>query len=192
MKYIILVKVCFKHVLYMGCTYDCLLQPMQCRNTAPTNTCMYKIIVLEWTSSFLAITSKRETRIFFNNLKQKNIINIYNSVVKPRCAYTKQIYNALVLKNVVFTADVTFFAEHSEHSHASNVCCVVLSGVCGRGLCHDSDDAAIISRTRWNHRGLDNQSDPLRHETCNLNKTEAAFFVMQTCYLRSFTFCQKY
>jgi len=69
---------------------------------------MDKIIVLEKNSSFLDILSKRETRIFFNNFKQMNIINLCNSVVEPKCAYTKQMYNPLALKNVVFTAYVTF------------------------------------------------------------------------------------
>jgi len=51
---------------------------------------------------------KRETRIYFSNLKQINIINSCNYIVEPRCAYTKQNYNPLVLKNVVFSADGTF------------------------------------------------------------------------------------
>ena len=55
---------------------------------------------------FLDISSKRGTRLFFNNLKQMNIINFCNYVVNTRCAYTKNHYT-LVMKNVVFTADVT-------------------------------------------------------------------------------------
>jgi len=62
---------------------------------------MEKIIVL-------AISSKRDTRIYFSNLKQTNIIKLCNSEVKPRRAYTKKSYNPLVLKNVVFSANVTF------------------------------------------------------------------------------------
>ena len=37
---------------------------------------MDKIIVLEKKFQFWAISSKRETSIFFNNLKQINIINL--------------------------------------------------------------------------------------------------------------------
>ena len=54
------------------------------------DTCVTdKIIVMEFNSSFLAISSKREARIFFNNLKQMHIISLCNSVDEPRWPYTK-------------------------------------------------------------------------------------------------------
>ena len=67
-----------------------------------------------WTNSFFWNRNpvvghfiKTRDQHFFYNLKQMDIINLCNSVVEPRCAYTKYIYNPLALKNVVFTADVT-------------------------------------------------------------------------------------
>jgi len=47
-----------------------------------------------------------------------NIINLCNSVVEPRCAYTQLIYYPLVLKNVLFTND-DFCSQHREHAPSS-------------------------------------------------------------------------
>ena len=62
-----------------------------------------------------------------------NISNLYNAVVEPRCADTNYIYNPLDLKNVVFSADVTFCAEHCEPAHKV-LWCTVNSHMLGGGV----------------------------------------------------------
>jgi len=53
---------------------------------------------------FFTISSKRETNIFFNYLKQIKSINLFHSVVEARCPYIKkQIHHPLVSKNVIIS-----------------------------------------------------------------------------------------